>query len=343
MRRNRKGQGNLFFFPELDERLVEKGIQALKGKEYHKARDLFEQLTELSVEHPQAAYGLSICYVELGDYEKAEVLTTGMLKKDIGNYYDVLRLHLTVLIQMRHYEKVITIIDKVLEENDVPLEMGATLQQLAEFSRVRLDEKPAIDFPTYNMEKTLHSNEKIDLAGLKSEDPEQQWLTVQKLQHAAAPINYPELEQYLLSNEGDPFIKSVVLRTLKDNGFDGIIRVKKFGNIYELAPEIDMLFYETFSEKVKEEIREALSSDNPTLCDFAEQIWQHFIVALYPKPLDPDETTVWAAACCLYTYQINGIPPSEHLVESLNFSSRSVQDAVGLMTKVEESSSENKF
>ncbi|TCP32210.1 tetratricopeptide repeat protein [Scopulibacillus darangshiensis] len=351
MRRNdnsrRRRQDNLFFFPQLDERLVEKGVQALKNKQYVQARDLFEQLHELDADHPQAAYGLSICYVELGEYERAEALTEDMLKRDVGDYFDVLRLHITVLIQKRRYKKVIEMIEAVLEEGDVPPDLEVTFQQLAEFSKVRMEEKTTsevIQDEGHAPHIGREPRDNIDLSGLSSIDPEQQWLTIQKLQHSLSPEDYPQLEDFLTSDEGDPFIKSIVLKTIKDSGFNGIIRVKKFGDTYELTPEIDILFYEGFSDEVKVKIKEVLASDNPTLCDLAEQIWQHFIVAVYPKPLEPDNTDVWAAACSLYTYQINGIETNQDaLIQLLNVFERDVQNAVGLIKRVEESASGKKL
>lgn len=335
----RKVDSKLVLFPHLEERLVERGIEKLKDKKYKEAKVLFEQLYDIDPDHPQAAYGLSVCYVELGDYEKAEAITSEMLKRDIGNYYDVLRLHMTILIQRRRYQEVIAMAEAILEEDETPPEIESMLRQLAEFCRVRLTET-----------HTSHPSEddapvrKLDLSELHHPDPEKQWLAVQNLNNRLSSDEEQELTEFLSSSTGDPFIKTLVLKLLKARGRKGTVTVAKMGETFKVNLDGDHLFYEDFKDQVSQRIQRALMSENPTLCELAEQIWQHFIVASFPKPLEPMKPDIWAGACSLYTHQINGVDIDEDkFFHQFNVPVNKVKEQALFIKKVEEMSSENNF
>ncbi|MFC7393724.1 tetratricopeptide repeat protein [Scopulibacillus cellulosilyticus] len=335
----RKIDNKLVLFPHLEERLVERGIDKLKSKKYKEAQDLFEQLHQIEPDHPQAAYGLSVCYVELGDYEKAESITSEMLKKDIGNYYDVLRLHMTILIQRRRYQEVITMAEVILEEDQTPPDVESMLQQLAEFCRIRLTETNKSDSIDSDIDKPIF---KHDLSELHNPDPEKQWLAIQNINNGLSLDEKQELTDFLSSDTGDPFIKTLVLKLLKDKGAEGLVTLTKLGETFKVDLGEHDLFNESFKEQVSKKIQKALMSENPTLCELAQQIWQHFIVASFPKSLEPKIPEIWAGACCLYTHQINGMDiDHDRFYQLFDISLNQVKKQALFIKEVEELSSEN--
>ncbi len=291
---------NLIPFPNLNTRLLEKGVQLLRKKDYRKAMDLFEQLLKLEPLHSQGAYGLAVCYVELEHYEKAETLTDSMMKQGIGNYYDVLKLHLTILIQQHDYEKVVSTIQAVLSEDNPPPEVHETLVHLSDFAQIRMTE---------NIEEHPHKipfspNIKEDL---ESQQVERQWQGIQKGKTFVTEEVVHNYIEYLKSEVGDPFLKSMVIQILIENGHKGPIQVRKFDSEFTVDLKETQLFFEGFSTLVKEKLDDVLASNNPSLLEVSKQIWEHFAIAVFPKQVDPNLPNVWAAACFVLAHQLSGM------------------------------------
>ncbi|GGE42492.1 hypothetical protein GCM10011391_21600 [Pullulanibacillus camelliae] len=311
--------GNIVHFPNLSVRLLDKGIAALKDKQYREAFDLFKQLHDIDPEHPQAAYGLAVCYVELGFYKEARDLTKEMMKRDIGHYYDVLKLHITVLIQMKEYQEVLTLIEAVLSENDVPTDIRQTLQQLEYFSQQRADE-PVIEANIEGVQENFqHSQDdpsKIAdsiAIGLQSTQYDHQLAAIQKARDFG--VVSQALIEYLKS-DADGFLKSLVLEALQENGYQESVNIIKFGNTYTVDLN-EALFYNEFSDSVKQLLEDVLASNNPSLEDVAWQVWNHFVLTIFPRSLEPNEPKLWAAACYLYSNEMMGMEVEEEIIESL--------------------------
>lgn len=327
-----KGKGGeVIPFPRLPERLLEKAVHALKTKQHQEALQLFQQLTEMEPYNPQASYGLAVCFVELGYYDEAEMLTKEMMEKDIGYYYDVLKLHITVLIQQRKYQSVVDIVEAVLEEGDLSTAQRQNLMQLSEFARRRLvegpDENTEDDFPRYELEKFSEE--------LRKGNTEQQWSVFQQTQELRTTDVLSLFKPYLMDTTGDPLLKSMMLRELKERGVLEPIEVEKYGEIHS----VDLtksLFYEAFAEIVHQKIQDVLASENPTLLDQAAGLWGHFILSLFPLPLEPENPNLWAAACYIMIHQIHGqIPSTEALIEEFSVHIEDVEGPLEQLEKIE--------
>ncbi|MFD2618125.1 tetratricopeptide repeat protein [Terrilactibacillus laevilacticus] len=339
MKKSRKlicQKDNVYLFPFLEDRLLEKGVVALKEKRFENARECFEQLNYLESSHPQAKYGLAICYVELGDYDRAEHLTERMLEEKEGHQPDVLRLYLTVLIQKRKYKKALEVMDQALNDGELPKDMQQTIDHLAAFCRLRLREKDSHldDGPIQNLDMSKYLSE------LKEQPPEQQWVAIQDLQRDMVKEDLPDVEHYLLSKNGDPFIKSLLLNVMQEKQFNSLIKVYKFGQTCEVNLNSEELFYGAFAEDVKQCLIRILGSDNPTLCDLAEQVWGHFVIAAYPLPLKPEHVELWASACCFYAAEMSGLDKNITEISRLfQVSSPLMKEPSQFIRKIEEESS----
>lgn len=63
---------------------------------------------------------MAICFLEIGELEEAKGICEKMLKEGQGHYFTVLQVYMTILIQLRQYDKVKETIEAVLEENKLP-------------------------------------------------------------------------------------------------------------------------------------------------------------------------------------------------------------------------------
>lgn len=310
--KNINADGNVFHIPQLPKRIMEKAVQALKENSYQEAKSLFAQLLEIDEEHGQAAYGLAICLMELGEYEPAEELTREMLQKDMGDYFEVFRLHITVLIQTNQYDKAAQMLEGILDEIDLPEETHDSYVQLLEFCHARQKDQqvPLSMTDEQSVQKQSFSAEQVRdmMAALTDAFPaERKWAAIHALNGLKAEETYEIVEPLLLKDNIDPFMKTLMLKTLAENGFIGEAEVRKFDVPYKISIHPDQEIFNPLIREVKMSIHNVLLSENPTLCQQAEDIWEHFSYASYPMDLTNGRPAQWAAACSEYVYELNGM------------------------------------
>lgn len=308
-----KENGRIVPFPGLEARILDKGIALLKEENYHEALPLFEQLTEMQPSHPQAVHGMAVCHVELGSYDRAEELTERMLRKDIGNYYDVLKLHVSVLIQQRRYQKVTELLQAVMEEDDqIPTSVRQTLNQLSLFARKRLEEGPA-ESGEPEADGSINPSTFTEPPAIKG-DTQQQWdLARQALTQTAFSLP-SAITDFLRSKAGDPLVKSYIINGLHEKQIEGEIEVLKLDQTLKLNLAHDELFYQTFSEDVKGALNRLLDSENPSLLQQTLQLWEHFVLTAYPYPLPVQNPEVWAEALTVYAHRMMGLTDAPNMV-----------------------------
>ncbi|TMW71625.1 tetratricopeptide repeat protein [Alteribacter natronophilus] len=297
MGKQKQGQGdNVIMFPGLVARLVEKGMSALKEKKHVDALRYFQQSTELEPAHPQARYGLVITNIELNRLDDAKKHCESMLKEGIGQYYEVLQVYVSLLVQLGDYGEVVTILETVIAEEKLPPDMAESFYQLLEFSRqmtsdadsqAPAEEEPADQFST--------PEEWIET--LERGDPNQQLGALKKLSQVNTSKVVEAYRSFLKEESNDPVLKSYVLQMMKDMNIQGSFEVHKFGDTYHIQiSELEDVFHERFGNEVVRIVEERLGQESPGLVEMVMQVWWHYLFAVYPKSPVPLDARVWAAA-----------------------------------------------
>ncbi|MFC0187989.1 tetratricopeptide repeat protein [Fictibacillus aquaticus] len=284
-------------FPNLDSRLVEKGMSSLKAKKFREALNCFEQLLEIDPVHPQGHLGTVLSLVELGELTKAKVRAEKMLKQDIGDYFDVLQIYLSILIQLSEYKTVVSTIEAVLEENQLPADKAETIYQLLHFSRRVMEQENwphAAEQPgRAEQENDLHTYQNM----LESDKPSFQWLAVQQLKSFPADDTYELFIRFLSDEKKHPAVKSLILQYFKEQGISRTIPVHKNGDIIQVnVQELYQWDAHPFHLEVKKRIKSILEQENPSLMDFAEAVWRDYMLSSYPVVPDEGTEQLWANA-----------------------------------------------
>ncbi|MBM7096548.1 tetratricopeptide repeat protein [Bacillus sp. H-16] len=299
MGKQKKGQGqedNVIMFPGLVARLVDKGMEALKEKKHYDALRYFQQSAELEPTHSQARYGLVITNIELNRLDEAKTYCESMLKEGIGQYYEVLQVYVSLLVQLGKYEEVVTMLESVMAEDKLPPKMAESFYQLLEFSR---------QMTNHHQTGILEDEEPVDqfsspdewIKTLERGDPNQQWGALKKLSQVNTAKVVEAYRAFLEDKENDPVLKSYVMQMMKDMNIEGKFVVHKFGDTYTVQMnELEDVFHERFGNEVVRVLEDHLGQDNPTVVEMVMQVWWHYLFAIYPKSPDPYETKVWAAA-----------------------------------------------
>ncbi|MEH7379753.1 tetratricopeptide repeat protein [Bacillus sp. JJ1533] len=328
-----KKQEKIIPFPKLKERLMEKGLEALTNKKFNEALTLLKQAKELEKGNHEIELGIVICLFELGELEQAKENCLVMLKEDVGDYFHVLQIYVTILIQLGQYDEVKTTIEAVLDEDSVPPAYLDNLTQLLELSKRMLVVDVAEKESDYSKEEAKDRIQNIlyneGLIG-------NQIATIQSLKEVNIRNYLDLLVPFLALPEKHPIIKTMIIQLLVTNSVDLEIEVEKFGETIKVNPAklVDPSM-SPFTIQVLSILEKQLQNENPTLYETAKEIWLQHLFVLYPFTLE-EEASVYAAALHLYSSELHGMEIENQTLEQLyNVSLFELKHTLSKLAKVE--------
>ncbi|MDQ0256476.1 tetratricopeptide (TPR) repeat protein [Evansella vedderi] len=302
-------EDNIILFPGLVTRLVEKGMASLKEKKYYDALRYFQQSTEMEPTHPQARYGLVITNIELNRLDEAKRHCESMLREGIGQYYEVLQVYVSLLVQLGDYEQVEMLLETVISEEKLPPKMAESFYQLLEFSRQMTSPNGKAeleDFTEDNFEGIGNTEEWINL--LEQGKPDQQWGAIQKISQMKKEDVLNTCRTFMKGENNNPVLKSYLLQMLKEMNVEDTIEVHKFGKSFNVnIGNLEDVFHEQFGTSVLTKLDAELGQESPSLFEIVQQVWWHYLFALYPKSPTPSDKTVWAAALHSLGFTLMGV------------------------------------
>lgn len=277
--------GNVVQFPGTSAQLEQQGQQALEEKRFDEAIRLYtEALRFEEGRQEEIKMALLIAYHESGSHDAGIVLSREMLHAGEGHYFDVLDLHVLMLIQKRRYKEVADTLSVLLEEGLPPdrYEHFAHLKALTDRMSAKQQES------LFKAEDSIQ-DKMMKLAELSKFD--------------AAPF-----EEELIHIAGDqaehPFIQTVVIGLLREIGTAKNVTVRKFYFEKELIPAItDEAFNRPFFLEVIQHLEQTAGQNNPALFEQAVELIKQYQFLLHP--FDPDVLPEkWAEAIILKIKQL---------------------------------------
>jgi tetratricopeptide (TPR) repeat protein len=332
MTNDKENKNNIIRFPNLTGRLLEKGMDSLKNKQYDESLSCFEQLLHTDPMHSQGNLGLVLSLVELGRLQEAKIRCDRMLKEGIGEYYDVLQIYLSILVQLSEYITVVSVIEAVLEEQKIPADKAETFFQLLQFSRKVIEQEGVPEVKIQPEETVSKENPNLSVLKdmLKSERADSQWMAVQHLKKLGPEFTVPLFESFLLDETKHPAVKSLILQYLKENQINKIVRIEKYGQVEDVeVSELTDWNEHPFYREVKELIHDELEQENPSLLDIALAVWKDYTLALYPFVPQPENKLLWFEASVIAASVLCGIE------DELDNEDPELQKAVKLLVELE--------
>lgn len=262
-------------FPRLKQTLTEKGTFALQNEQYKEALETFNQLLSTDPKHAQSNLGKAICLVELGDMQEAATICEMMLNEAIGDYFEVLQVYVSILIQLEQYQEVVDLLEAVVAEEKLPASLAEFFYQLLTFCRKMVDSKKDT--------RIILSSEEVQQFNdfLHSEKLEKQMLAVEKLTRNLNNEALQVLKTYLKIDKNDPILKSIIIRNLAEEKIDDLIEVHKFSERMFMNPtEVEDPFEHPVTIRVTETLSEVIENENPTLYELSIQLWTNVVLIL---------------------------------------------------------------
>ncbi|MFP7299870.1 tetratricopeptide repeat protein [Neobacillus niacini] len=290
-RERAKRRDNIIFLPGLEKRLTDKGLESLQNKRYQEAITLLEEAREHDPENSDILIGLVLAYFEAGAYIKAKELANEMLLKGIGDYFHMVDLYLTVLIQLHEYQEIVSTIEALFDEKEIPPDRHDHFLTILQFSKRMADhdnQQEPIEEPEPKRPKELN---------LSSQSLNEQMLTISNLAEKNIRPYMDEITEYLNADTGHPFLKTMLLNLLKEQEYDKKIMVKKFSEDISVVPtELPDVQSQPRVKEIEALLEKRLEHSDPYLLENIKGMVERIFFISYPFEFTPQETSAWAAA-----------------------------------------------
>ncbi|WP_421380279.1 tetratricopeptide repeat protein [Bacillus salacetis] len=312
----------IVYFPQLKERLFEKGIDLLQSSHLDQAVHLFEQAYEMEPSDGEVGSALVLALYENKQYGRAKEICKELLLEGQGDYFKVVELYLMILIQLNEHKEVVNTISALFDEKEVPFEKEEHFGKLLSFSKRVLEGKEA---PAPEQTPGPIEGDKV----LEGKDLQEQTFILADLVNRNVRPYLPELLAVLRDGEAHPFIQTMIVNVLREHGFNEEVQVKKFGKDLTCTPaSLEEVFQTAFYFDVVKRIEDLIAQRNPTLLEQVTETFTRHSFLLYP--IEPGwKAEQMALAYLIYVLELYGENPAAMGLEG------EIQDHEGVLKSIE--------
>ncbi|WP_147532542.1 tetratricopeptide repeat protein [Bacillus marasmi] len=287
-----KKETNIILFPDLEKRLLEKGLDQLQRKNFTEAIKLLSQASQLNPDDEDIHLGLVVANFEIGNLAEANHRAKNMLQLGIGDYFTIVDMYIMILVQQNNYVEVVTTIEALLEEREVPPEKMEHFMKMLHFSRKMSDTRSEKNAP-----EQPHQIKELSFDLFSIKDPGEQVHLAGRLASSNVRAYISEISEFLSSDDGDPFFKTILLTVLKEQDYDKEIIVKKYFKELVLIPtEIFEVHFHPDLLACLEITTEKLENRDPILLDSIKQLMERYFFLIYPFRTEFELPDICAAA-----------------------------------------------
>lgn len=287
-------KNNIILYPGLVKRLIEKGMDALKDKNGRVALEFFLEAESFDESNPQVTFGKMLSLIELGRLQEALNHSKELLHGGTGDYYEILQVHISLLVQLGHYNEVVQLLEAVITEEKLPSQYAESFYQLLHFSRQMVRDQ---QWTTSKEDESISETVK---PMLEAESIELQASAITMLKDSDAEDAHFLLIDYINGENRDPVLVSLAIQALRDKGINQLVTYQKGNEIKQTNPsEIDQEGLEIFQRAIDAELEELGESEDPILLEMAKQLCVTYMLSIYP--LYPDPKDAWFWGCVFYT------------------------------------------
>lgn len=291
-KREQEKKDNIIFFPDLDKRLLQKGLDAIQEKRFKEAISYLEEAKERNPFHSDLNIGLILSYYELGLLDQAKYLAKEMLKEGQGDYIYVLDLYIMILVQLHEYEEIVTTIEVLLEDHQIPVNKIEHFSKMLTFSRKMADSSPLTETDDLREEPL---GVKEDLMAI--EDPQEQMMLIAKMSSQNIRASIEEVKQFLLEDGKNPFLKTMLINILREQEYEKEIVVHKFNRSLTVKPtELEDIKEQEQYKKIMTILIDYVESNDPVLFENIKMLMDRQFFLLYPVMHEDYNVQTWAAA-----------------------------------------------
>lgn len=282
---------NVILFPGLEKRLLEKGLDYLKQKKYRDAIQFLEQALEHDPENSDIYVGLVLANFEAGYVKQAKQIAAEMLRSGLGDYIQVIDLYLMILVQLNEYDEIVSTIEALLDEKEIPADKHEHFTRMLEFASRMLEGGTDAE-EVFEVEP-----EGMSLGLFELHDPNDQVMIAARLAKENIRPYIKEIKEYVASEQGHPFQKTMLLNILREQEYEIETDVYKFGWEKSFIPARlpDLKDYIAMNDVIQI-LGDELENADPVLFENILSLIERHFFLIYPFDLPNGGAEAWAAA-----------------------------------------------
>ncbi|MBG9783991.1 hypothetical protein [Shouchella lehensis] len=310
MKDKKQGEDKIILFPGLVKRLVEEGMNELKQKHAEKAYQLFAEASSYDQGDPQARFGTVLSLIELNRQQEAVMETEKLLNEGIGHYFEILQVHVSLLVQLSRYDQVVHLLEAVLSEDKIPAKDAETFYELLHFSRQMSEsnEYSEASLSKQNQEETM-----LELkAGLHAANEPAKWNALQTVRKLGLTDLTDEIRSFVLNKQTNPLMRTYALQLLHEWGDRKPLRYERDHQVVIVTPsELEEPGERQVDQAIRKALEDQLEQEDPTLLHMAKQLHHTYLLMTYPFELNPENPKAWACAFHLVAAEQLGLETDE--------------------------------
>lgn len=289
----------IVYFPQLKERLFEKGIDALQNSNLEEAVGLLEQAYEIDSSDGEVGAALVVSLYESKRYQQAKDICKELLYEGEGDYFKIVELYLMILIQLNEHKEVVGTISALFDEKEVPVEKEEHFSKLLSFSSKVLEGKQP--------QSPLEPGQPAEIPQiLEGKDLQEQTFILAELVNRNIQPYIQELLMGLSNEETHPFIQTMIVNVLREHGYGAEVQVVKFGKKLSCVPaDLRDVFETDFYLQIIKRIEDLMAQRNPSLFQQVIETFSRHSFLLYPGCMDAPFERV-ALAYLIYGLKLYG-------------------------------------
>jgi len=311
-RQDKKQKDNIVFFPDLDQRFLEKGLQSIQKKSYYEAISFLKEAFSLNPANSEVQIGMIVAYYELGSLHQAKDIAKNMLQGGLGDYIHVLDLYLMILVQLHEYEEIVATIEVLLEEHRIPAKKLEHFSKMLDFSRRMALTSRQEEAEKHSEEKKVaNKHQKLNLYAMQNSN--ELVHVISQLHHQNIRPYIEEIQQYLMDKNGSSFLKTLLLNLLKEQEYDKEVVIHKLNRQLTVRPnELEEISVSAQRAEILLLLTEKLEQEDPVLLESSKGLLEQQLFSLYPFQLEGYSNATWAAG---YHYVIKSYFEPETKIE----------------------------
>ncbi|WP_347862635.1 hypothetical protein U0355_05720 [Salimicrobium sp. PL1-032A] len=268
-----KNKGEVVLFPKLKEKLRHEGLEAVRHHKYEEAIQSLETLLRHEEADDEVTTGLLIAWVGVGEYRKAEEVCLDRMKYSEGTYFQYLHIYITILFHDGKYKELMSLVEEVLDREDVPHDVRTQLWQMYKVS------KDIEDNHKQEEERSLvqELQEAFEHGNLHN-----QWNLIQKLTPHTLDEKQGFLEAQLMNKELHPVIKTAILEWFRKQGVQRPLEVHKFGKTLMFKPGGNNGGHDHYILKHIEYRLSSIEQNHPSMYELIVVMLYRYIYVRYP-------------------------------------------------------------
>jgi tetratricopeptide (TPR) repeat protein len=325
---------NVILFPGLEKRLLEKGLDYLKQQKYREAIQFLEQALEHDPENSDIYVGLVLANYEAGNTHQAKEIAAEMLRSGLGDYIQVIDMYLMILVQLNEYNEVVSTIEALLEEREIPADKHEHFSTMLEFGRRMLDGESEME----PIEIFEEEPEEQELNLFDYQNPNDQVMAAAGLSKINIRPYIMQIREYLAAEAGHPFFKTMLLNILKEQEYTEETQVSKFDWTESFMPaKLPELKDYIENRGVIQLLSTEIESDDPILFENVQRLVERYFFLVYPFKLPIGQASAWAAACHFTANEYYGFEdPLESFAEIYSSQVGETEQVLDFIRKLEE-------